>query len=898
MPRDAKNAQSGDGRIAGACNQVGDAARQLLDWIGDSGDVLSAERVALLHEAWHAEASARALARALDERPCAAIVGPSRSGKTQLVSSLLDPHSASPSIRFDGIREHVNFLRHVAPDSARHGSAMVMRMAGDRQPGADNFPVSVRLLTIAEIVKILGAAYITGSDRRTVEDEATRLDALVRAAEARLRPEPVAGLGEEDVWDIRHYFAGRFGEEPIMRRLLTSGYWERISGLVARLTNADRAELLGVLWGGLAPFTGAFVAMAEAIAGLGCATEARLALDAVLGIDPRNGKFQRRADNILTAQALGALGRFDDQTVVARSQHGQWVSIARSVLAGIVAEVRLPVGGSDSPLLEAADIIEFPSIDSRTGATSVRDLLERDPAQLGAVFMRAKAHYLLERYVHEQAITAMIVCIDPATVKVGALAGLVGSWVERSHGADPEAREAQANGLFVCFTKLDKELSDPGRRGKDRRVDLARRIEETLVEGFGRGHGWPLAWTTSRAFDNVHLIRSPAARAKQLFAVGSDGRETGLKPDQAERLERARREFAQSEIARRHVADPTVAWNEALEANDGGLAYLAQSVAEVCSRRVKRRHVLADLALVGRGLRSRLERFHVPADAELEQDRRKLAAIAVTRRLRRCAEERRLGHLIRALQPSDAELGDVLVRAGAPPASAPPPAPEGARRPARITRINGHKSAQANGARVLAAVESAAAADAGDGAAAWSRHFAGALMHHWVACARILPRIERMTAELGMPRPTLLALVDELISGARRLEIEDRMAREIEAVIADVDDPEHRMARAAMVGTRVLGDYVMWLGFNDVQSNAHPRRKGRSETPIFPPRKSTGLWSLEADEPEFDRAFFSDWAQAFVALVEANAQDLERGPLDEERNRRLGELLSQLVVTL
>ena len=878
-------APGGDSRIADACHRVGDAARHLLDWIGDSGDVLAAERIALLHEAWRAEATARQLVTTLADRPCVAFVGPSRSGKTQLMSSLLEPHALSPSIRFDGIRENVGFLKHVAPDSARHGSAMVMRMAGDRQPGADNFPVAVRLFSIAEVAKILGAAYITASDRRAIDVGARRIDALVGSIEGRQRPEVVPGLAEADVWDIRHYFAARFGEEPLMRGLLAGGYWERISGLVGRLSNADRAELLAVLWGGLGPMTASFVAMAEAIAGLGCAGEARLALDAVLGLDPRNGRFQRRADNILSAQALGALGRFDDQTVVVRSQHGQWVSVARSLLAAIVAEVRLPVASSDSRLLEAADLIEFPSIDSRTGATSARDVIERDPGQLGALFMRAKSHYLLERYIEEQVITSMVVCIDPATTKVGALAGLVAAWVERSHGADPEARERQANGLFVCYTKLDKELSDPGRRGRERRIDIERRIEETLVEGFGNGHGWPHAWTTSRAFDNVHLVRSPAARAKQLFNYGSDGHETGLKPEQAERLERARREFAASAIVRRHVANPTGVWNEALEVDDGGLTFLAQSVAEVCGRRIKQRHILSDLSMVGQGLRSRLSRFHVPDDAEREQDRRAVAALAVTRSLRRCAEERRLGHLIRALQPADAELSDVLLRVGEP---APAPSEGKPRRGAGSGR-----PARANGGNVTAG-----AATSAEDLARQARFWAEALMLHWVASARILPRIERMAVTLGMPRQSLLALVDEVVAGSRRLEVEDRMAREIEAAIADVADPGHRLARAAMIGARVLGDYVMWLGFNDPHSNAHPRRKGRSETPIFPPRKVSGLWSLEAEEPDFDRDFLADWSQAFVALAEANAQELDRSPVDADRNRRLGELLEQLTVTV
>ncbi|MFM9942199.1 MAG: virulence factor SrfC family protein [Hyphomicrobiaceae bacterium] len=857
-----------DNRLHGLCRGVGETAREILDWIGDGADLVAAERVALLHEVYRTETTAATLADALQERPAVAFVGPSRAGKTQLVAALLDPDGAL-NIRFDGIRENINFLKSLAPDSSRYGSAVVTRLTSKGGTGAQNFPLSVRLLTMADVVKIIGAAFITGAERRDLEPDTALLDKRMQEARRHLRAEAVPGLAEEDIWDIRYYFSTRFGEEPLVRALLTSGYWETLTELVAFLSNADRARLLSVLWGGIEPFTATFNALADAVSSLACSQEARCALDATLGLDSRSGRFVRRPDSVLSAQTLATLHQPDDQSVVVASPHGQWVSVPRNVLAALIAEARLPVSGSPAPILDTTDILEFPSIDTTNSASNRVRSLARDPAGLGAIYMRAKSVYLLELYIREQAITSMVACIEPGVAKVGELAGLVAAWVEKSHGPDPAARELQASGLFLCFTKLDKEFAETARRGAARKVDWTRRIAETLHDGFGRHHAWPKEWTTTRAFDNVHLLRNPNVKAKHLCSYANDGSEQAFKPEQLERIESVRRDFIASETVRRHVADPAAVWNEAFELNDGGITYLAQSIAEVCDTRVKQRHVRNDLTVVGASLKNRLQRYHVSDDPALQQDRRRVAALAVTRRLRRCAEERRLGHLIRAVQLSDAEFHDAIVRQNA------------AREP---------------GPRSLAAAAPRAAAlrPAADDA----QTYAAAALAHWVASVRLFAEADRICQLLQMPRASLLQLVDELIAGAARLGLEERIAAEIESLIADETQDEHRAQKAALVAASVIGDYVMWLGFADAHANTQPRRKGRAQTPIFQRAASTNVWAGGSDTAGFDQEFLIDWSQAFQALVADNVADLAERTVDAERNRRLGELLQRLSVTL
>ena len=91
-----------------------------------------------------------------------------------------------------------------------------------------------------------------------------------------------------------------------------------------------------------------------------------------------------------------------------------------------------------------------------------------------------------------------------------------------------------------------------------------------------------------------------------------------------------------------------------------------------------------------------------------------------------------------------------------------------------------------------------------------------------------------------------------------------------------------------------MGEYIMWLGFNDIFSNSHPRRKGRSQTPIFPPKSSSDIWSVEAEPQELDHKFLSDWSRAFLALVDGNSTHLQNRTLDPARNAQLGAMLEQL----
>ncbi len=850
-----------ENRLAMSCKQLGEASSELLEWIDDNAPLVGSERISLLREFYRAGQSAQRLASAVNSMSCVGVVGPRRSGKTQLVSALIERGNGALSLRFDGIQDSIGFTRHIVPEGGRLGTSAVIRLSAKVRPSPQNFPIAVRLLPMADLVKIIGSAFIKSMpERRDRVPDVMRVRAMLQDVQGRLSPSPVPGLREDDVWEVRDYFASRFVNEPVMRVLAAAGYWEFLAEKCTEITNQDRGLLLALIWGEFEAFNQMFLLLADALGRLGFGREASCALDAILGLDQRTGKFVRRTDSILSAQSLTGLTEEAEQTIVVRTELGQWVSLSRPVLAALVTEVRLPVKGYASELLEKADLIEMPAIEPREAVPALERALVKDPSLASLLYVKAKAVLLVERYTADNEITSLVLCVDPQTRKLGELPRLVGDWVERTHGADPSDREPNDNGLFVVFTKLDRELTDAVRRGMERRVDVGRRIRTVLADEFGREHGWPLAWTPGRPFDNVHLVRNPSGKLKHLCDYDNMGRETGYKPAVAERIELARSEFLGSAAAKSHTTDPGAVWSEAMELNDGGLTYLAQSIADVCDMRVKHRQVLTNLTGLRAAMKDRLQRYYVSDNPAVQQSRRHGGALLVVRRIRQAAEGHRLGPLIDTLQASQTELADVLSNLAV----------------LRQHLVEGDDEDAPSEAVVLAR----------------------AAVMHWIEQMRAGAGSANASRQFMLPPAALASLVDELVVGAARVDVEATITERIETATSGESDVGRRVAIAAMCAASTIGEYVMWLGLADSRSNSRPRRKGKRETPIFPPRSTIDLSRMAEQEGESDERFFADWSQAFMILVADNAASLRERDLNADQNRRLGQLLMLLDATI
>ena len=852
-----------ENRLGLSCKQLGEASSELMEWIDDNAVVVGNERVALLRSFYGASQTAQRLASAVNAMSTIAFAGPRRAGKSQLMSSLVEGGHNSLALRFDGIQDPIGFMRQIVPDGGRLGTSAVIRLSAKSRPAPQNFPVAVRLVSLTDLVKITASAFIKAAhDRASACPDVLAVRGHIEEVSGRLSSTPVPGLREDDVWELRDYFASRHGHDPVVRVIAAAGLWEFLAEQSTAVTVGDKARLLSLLWSRHPIFDMVFQALSGALARLGHGREASCALDAIVGLDERTGRFMRRPDSILSANTLSGLVEPAGETVVVRTELGQWVSLTRCELAALISEVRLPVKGYATELLEKADLIELPSIESQDPLPGFDATMARQPDTIAHLFMKAKAVMLMERYCADSEITSLVLCLDPVARKLGDIPRLVADWVAQTHGATPGEREPNDNGLFVVFTKLDRDLTDAGRRGSERRAEIGSRIASALKADLARDYRWPLEWTPDRPFDNVFLVRSPAAKLKLLCEYDTHGREVAYKTSLTDRIERARAEFLGSDLVRQHVADPAAAWAEAMELNDGGLTYLAHSLAEACDMRVKHRQIHTSLNGLRQRMKDSLQRYYVSDNPAVQQSRRRGAALQVVRRIRQSAERQRLGGLINALQPSESDLADVLLNLWQlrPASSAVGDLPEA-----------GGKEAEA-------------------------RLLSRSALVSWIDHVRSQTSASTAARRFNLPPEALACLVDELIVGAQRLDLEGSIAARIEATAAGTSEPERRLAIAAACAASLIGEFVMWLGAMDTRSNTRPRRKGRREIPIFPPRVEADLAKLE-DDPDEDR-FFADWAQAFIMLVTDNGIALRERDLSADENRRLGQLLMLLDSTI
>ncbi len=880
-------------RLLAACTRIGGISADVQAWIDANGQLVGTERISLLHEFHHAETTAKRLAAAVGQRPCVAVVGPARSAKTQTIAGLVAHGGDRLRLRFEGIAEPVDFMRHVLPDAGRHINTMAVRLAEQSVPAPQNFPLEIRLLSVACVVKVLGNAYLTAETSGSTVPSLAQIKEAIDQASARVTAETVPGIGEDDVWDIRTYFATRFGADPTIRRLSGSGFWLALAKLAPNLPNAARADLLSLLWGGLEPFGAAFARLADTANTLNGSRRVHCALNAVLSLEPRSGRFQRSPDNIVCGATLTGFEAADPNTVVVRTDTDVWVSVGRKQLTALAAELCLPLPQGSGGLLQAVDIAEFPPIDGRAGIPDFEAGLADNPALLARTYLGAKAVYLLDRAIAAHEITGLVVCADPSTRSLAEIEGLAARWVELTSGADPAERESRDNALFVALTKIDKAFTEQRPGARQRAVDIPSRIGALLNDSLGRDHAWPTEWTPARAFDSVHLLRNPNFKAKQLCTYSNDGRELGLKAGQDERVQRARAAFLKSDIVRRHVASAASVWDEAFVLNDGGLTYLGQSIVAACDKRVQQRQMVTALNGLIRRMRDRLQRYHLSDNFAHQDDHRHAQALLVVRRLRQCNEQQRLGALLGALQVSDAEIADVLSSLGAPAAEAPHV--NGAAAP----YLNGGGPATMNGnGHADTTAPSPPPTDTARESSAHAAMLARLAVDHWVETVRKVARSSVTHREFRMPVQALEYLTDELIAGAMRLELETQIAGHIERSGGRYRTNAQQVARAAMFAANSIGEYVMRLGANDVFSNQHPRRKGYARAPIFPPKAPILLSTLDAAGPTPDDELYSDWSQAFVTLVADNAASLQERVEPGEQNDRLGRLLKLLDISL
>lgn len=856
---------STDAALAAAARGTADAASEAVTWLADNRAKVREEAQAIARDFRKFARRARKLEAAAERPMCVAVFGPSQSGKSYLISALARRGQEPVTAMFDDAA--LDFVRDINPEGGQEATGLVTRFTLRPPSTIPGHPVALRLLSQTDVIKIFGNTFLEDFDPAEVDIPSPELvqSHCTRFA-ARAGSEALDRLTEDDVDDLREYFEGLFRGHPLIPGL-GSVFWTQAASIAPRLPVAERAAFFSILWNGHAAFTDAAKELLVALAALDFAAEAFAPLEA---LSPRE-------TSIIDVRTLAGLGDPADSTLAVRTRAGRQAVLPRAALAALVAELTIALRDKPWDFFEVTDLLDFPGARSREKLTQPGRFLA-EKGKLPGLFLRGKVAYLYQRYCAEQEITSMLLCIGPSNQEVRTLPRMIKDWVDGTLGVTPEERARHRNALFLVLTKFDTEFEEKKGATEGTGSRWTIRLNASLLDFFGKEYDWPHNWAAGQPFANTYWLRNPNVAAKHILDYDEHGREAAMRASEAPRIARLREEFLGNDAARRHFADPERAWDAAMTLNDGGIAFLAESLRPVCDPAIKRGQIAARLEALRGDMAARLSPYWHSGDLTAELAKRREEARVVSRALVACASAQVFGRMIRALQVTPEELTSAWWRMQMEPEEE---APVGTR-----------------------AGEEDYLAELGDlvAPAAQGEHRARDAFERYadLAVAEWMDKMHRAAAEpetaeqLKLPRDAATALVAQIGAGARRTGLSARIAERLRQAASYRQKLSESASKPVMVAEGVVNRYVYTLGYADLPVDQRPRA-GRTERAVFAPRPPVNGMPHLGPQPEpYDKQYHVDWISAFSRLAEENVTAPGGHEVDVVENARLGKILGAL----
>jgi hypothetical protein len=901
--------------LAAACSRVADLSVAALDWIADpaNAETVGAQTQGLTREFRRAARRARRLAAAADRNMSVGVFGPSQAGKSFLVSVLARPQGGKLTADFDAPLGRKDFISEINPPGEGESTGLVTRFTMRREPCPPGFPVRLRLLSEADIVRVLANTFLMDGDQSEPAPTPEEIDGLLTGY-AR-RKGTGAGMSNEDVWDIREYFDKGFSRSAYVAAL--KPFWEEASEIAPALSLSDRAQFLAILWGRHALFSEIYVMLATALAKIGHAGEVFAAPEA---LSPRH-------ESIIDVKMLAGLDGGGVQSDVAlRTPTGVTASLPKPVVTALTAELVIAMAEQPWDIFAQTDLLDFPGARARFTNNLAKTFATAETPRKDT-FLRGKVAYLFDRYVAEQELTSMLLCIPPSNMEVTDLPGLVETWVTETHGATPAERARTDCILFFVFTKFDMHLTDNAATGTDPVTRYERRIASSMTDPFGKlSDSWVNEWADGRPFDNSFWLRNPNYPAKGFIRYDAALREIAYEEGvEHGRLAELRAGCLSVPAVRKHFAEPERAWDAAMALNDGGVSFLVERLRPVCRPEIKARQVRGQLGVVCRQLHGRLAPFHVSDDIEKRLEEKRAAAGVAIGALNHVFSLAKFGELLEGLFVDPDRIADRILRVpagvhisaapaarppGPAPGAAPRPLPPGGAAPRPLPPGGAAPRPMVPGAAAPAQPAARAVLPGGmrvaeppaprpeTGAPAMrmmtrEAFQAESAMQVWVETLRDFARRPDLYASFGVPPETADDLVAELIAAARRFRIEARLAEEL-ARLNFALRAEAQSGPVATVAGEAINRFVARLGVDDLPPNRRPRVQFEdgAERPAFEPKP---LRFAADDLPEHEAndaaTYLTDWIFALYQLYEDNAKSTDSAAVDIEQNSRLGAIL-------
>ncbi|MCI4662049.1 MAG: putative virulence factor [Neomegalonema sp.] len=887
--------------LAGRCRDTAQALREACEWVDDraNADLVGPERKLVLKQLRRGEARAQRLSEAATRPMCIGVYGPSQAGKSYLVSVLAKPREGRLIAALDGIEGGMDFIAEINPEGDKEATGLVTRFTMRRDACPAGFPVKLRLLSEADVIRILANAFFLDGDMTEADPDPEQIRALLGSMRARCGvPGPVAALPTEAVWEIQDYIEHTFNKFSYAKAL--SGFWEEAAELAPLLPPQDRAGLFSVLWGGYAPFTELYLALVAALEQLGHPREAFAAIEAL----------RPRESSIIDVATLDGLEAPQNAEKIAlQSDQGRAVSLPRPIVTALTAELVLPMAQQPWPIFEHSDLLDFPGVrERRTAKGPLESYFRNSEAPLKNLFLRGKVAFLFERYVAEQELTSMLLCVPPSNVEVAAdLSSGVEDWIRATQGASPEERAKVDTMLFLVLTKFDMHLTDKAGAGESHQR-FENRITASLHAPFGNMRdSWPLNWTPDQPFRNCFWLRNPNYPAEAVIQYDAQGREVDYLDHKRARIGELKAGCLASPLVRTHMLNPAEAWEAAMALNDGGVEYLVENLTPISRPEIKARQIAARHQELCQNMARLMLPFYSDDDVAKRLEERRAVAGQIVEAINDAFDRRRFGRLIEGLgvdpdaiaaqldQPSETVM--IIAAEGASgPAERARPGGDAANA-GRPARARPGAPAPAPGAAGDARVGSAQAGSAlEDGPRLMTReaYQAETAILVWLAAMRSFSERPDIETHLHMHAGDVAEIVGELGAASRRIGLLETLAAEL-ARWNFGSRSDGQTAAAALAAANRINRHVERLAVDEMAPEERPVVPSASGSRIAfaasPDRSSAQ--DLPEEPERRDEHYLEDWTFALYRMFEDNARQENGGRVDPEQNARLGGILER-----
>ena len=875
IPTDTQNEA-----LAARCERVLGACADAITWIADSAELVREEGPAMARAFRQEAARARKLAGAARRPMCVSVFGPSQQGKSYLIASLARKGKQPATIRFGA--ELRGFNKDINPDGGKESTGLVTRFTLKPVPTLPGMPVCCRMLSETDVIKIMANAFMEDFDRDTVTAlEPAAIEATLAKLRSKAQASHVDRLTDDDVFEMFEYFERYFRNHP-SHAALRPAVWREMETLAPRLAVPDRVELFSLLWNSTPTMTDTATRLIASLAALDFPAEAFCPLAAI----------EPKATSVIDVETMKHLGKDEADLITVATANGRRAELPRSVLTAVIAELQLQLADRPFDFFDYTDLLDFPGARSRE-KYNARKAEATAAENLFMLFRRGKVAYLYQRYLADQELTSMLLCLKDSNQEVRSVPSMVKDWIDITHGPTAAAREGQPQALFLVLTMFDKEFGTKGGAADDSVERWSIRLETTLFSYLGLDHDWPVAWTPGRPFGNTYWLRNPEVFDKGLLDYDSGNLELGFR--EPTRMASLRSSFLANADVQKHFNDPARAWDAAMALNDGGIGYISDQLRPVCNPVMKRRQVQAQLDALTAKLLAQLEPHYVSGDIDAELKKRRSEAVAVARQLMACAENQAFGLLLQGLQVRADMLVDLFRRQQLEVAATPTAvvAPVG-KRTSRTELVKRFASMFEDEQEPPA---TAVASEPEEGPRDQADLQAGAAVILWLEGVHAFAAAPDATDVFCLDREALGVLAAQFASACRRLKLREVIAERIRRTSAFHTAASERLVQPVMIAERVLNDFVCGLGYANLPESARPVT--RDKRPVFSRPPAAERWPTLDEVPSgYDADFYIDWAFAFVRMVEDNVRGSGGVEVNLAANAKLGRIIEDLRITV